>query len=119
MHPGCDIETVYLCREPVDFRKQINGLSILVEQELAMNPFAEALFVFANRKHDRVKVLYWHRNGFCLWQKRLEKERFAWPVKALCEPICTLGIKDLEWLLEGFDLWANKPHKTLHYNSAS
>jgi transposase len=116
MHPGCHIETVYLCRQPVDFRKQINGLSILVEQELALNPFAEALFVFVNRKHDRIKVLYWHRNGFCLWQKRLEKERFAWPVKALSEPTCTLGIKDLEWLLEGFDLWTNKPHKTLDYH---
>lgn len=116
MHPGCHIERVYLCREPVDFRKQINGLSVLVEQELALDAFAKALFVFTNRKHDRIKVLYWHRNGFCLWHKRLEKERFAWPVKGTGEPVCVLGIKELEWLLEGFDLWANAPHKTLYYH---
>jgi transposase len=45
MHPGCHIEQVYLCREPIDFRKSINGLSVLVEQELGLNPFGAALYV--------------------------------------------------------------------------
>ena len=67
MHPSCDIEQVYLCREPIDFRKSINGLSVLVEQELGPNPFAAALYVFTNRQRNKLKVLYWHRNGFCLW----------------------------------------------------
>ena len=62
MHPGCPIEQVYLCREPIDFRKAINGLSVLVEQELGLNPFASALYVFTNRHHNKVKALYWHRN---------------------------------------------------------
>ena len=44
MHPGCHIEQVYLCREPIDFRKSINGLSALVEQELALNPFGSSLY---------------------------------------------------------------------------
>lgn len=48
MHPGCNIEQVYLCREPIDFRKSINGLSVLVEQELELNPFGSALYVFIN-----------------------------------------------------------------------
>ena len=49
MHPGCTIEQVYLYREPIDFRKAIDGLSVLVEQELGLSPFASALYVFTNR----------------------------------------------------------------------
>ena len=79
MHPGASIGQVYLCCLPVDFRKQIDGLAALVESELELNLFGDALFVFANRQRSRMKILYWHRNGFCLWQKRLEKARFAWP----------------------------------------
>lgn len=118
MHPGCRIEQVYLCREPIDFRKSINGLSARVEQELALNPFGLALYVFINRQRNKIKVLYWHRNGFCLWLKRLEAEKFAWPRD--CETATqTISLHEFEWLLEGFDLWANKPHKTLNYTSVS
>ena len=118
MHPGCDIEQVYLCREPIDFRKSINGLSVLVEQELELNPFGSALYVFINRQHNKIKVLYWHRNGFCLWLKRLEAEKFAWPRD--CEATTQMiGLHEFEWLLESFDLWVNKPHKTLEYASVS
>ena len=59
MHPGCDIEQVYLCREPIDFRKSINGLSVLVEQKLEINPFGAALYVFINRQRNKIKVRYW------------------------------------------------------------
>ena len=118
MHPGCRIEQVHLCREPIDFRKSINGLSALVEQELALNQFGLALYVFINRQRNKIKVLYWHRNGFCLWLKRLEAEKFAWPRD--CETATqTISLHEFEWLLEGFDLWANKPHKTLNYTSVS
>lgn len=117
MHPGCHINSVYLYREPVDFRKSIGGLSALVEQQLQMNPFDDALFVFVNRQRDKIKALYWHRNGFCLWYKRLEKEHFAWPALQASQQTCTLSMRGLEWLLEGFDLWGNRPHQTLHYQS--
>ena len=79
MHPGCRIEQVFLCRDPIDFRKSIGGLSVLVEQALGLDPFGSALYVFINRDRNKIKVLYWHRNGFCLWLKRLEAEKFAWP----------------------------------------
>lgn len=118
MHPGCHVEHVYLCREPIDFRKAINGLAALVEQELGLNPFASALYVFTNRQRNKLKVLYWHRNGFCLWLKRLESEKFAWP-KELEAMTQTINVQEFEWLLEGFDLWQNKPHKTLHFTSVS
>jgi transposase len=55
----------------VDFRKSIDGLSALVEQELELSPFGSALYVFINRQKDKLKALYWHRNGFCLWYNYL------------------------------------------------
>jgi len=118
MHAGCRIEQVYLCRAPVDFRKSIGGLSVLVEQELELNPFASALYVFINRQRDKIKVLYWHRNGFCLWLKRLETDKFAWP-KDGESATQEVNLQEFEWLLEGFDLWQNTPHKTLHFASVS
>jgi transposase len=118
MHPGCQIAQVYLCREPIDFRKSIDGLSALVEQALELNPFGDALYVFVNRHRNKIKVLYWHRNGFCLWYKRLEAEKFAWPRDGEAATQ-TIGVQQFEWLLEGFDLWKNQPHKTLHFASVS
>lgn len=118
MHPGCDIAQVYLCKEYIDFRKSIDGLSVLVEQELSLNPFASALYVFTNRQRNKIKVLYWHRNGFCLWYKRLEAEKFAWPSEHDA-PTHTLTMQEFAWLLEGFDLWKNQPHKTRNFASVS
>ena len=118
MHPGCPIEQVYLCREPIDFRKQIDGLSVLVELELGLSPFASALYVFTNRQRNKIKALYWHRNGFCLWQKRLEAEKFAWPKEGHAS-LQTISMLEFQWLLEGFDLWRNQPHKTLHFACVS
>ena len=70
---------VYLHREPIDFRLNINGLALRVEQALGLNPFAACVYVFSNRRRDRVKILGWDRNGFWLLLKRLEKDRFIWP----------------------------------------
>lgn len=118
MHPGCTIDQVYLYREPIDFRKAIDGLSVLVELELGLSPFASALSVFTNRSRNKIKALYWHRNGFCLWQKRLERDKFAWPRDAI-EVTRTISLQEFGWLLEGFDLWKNIPHKTLRYGAVS
>jgi len=119
MHPGSRIGAVYLYRPAIDFRKSIGGLSALVEQELGLNPFGEALYVFINRRRDKLKALYWHRNGFCLWYKRLEAERFAWPPVGSSEATQVMTLQELEWLLEGFDLWAHHPHKTLEFQSVT
>ena len=70
---------VFLHREAVDGRKSINGLALLVEQGLGLDPFAQAAYVFSNRRRDRVKILLWDRNGFWLLLKRLEADRFKWP----------------------------------------
>ena len=56
--------------------KAVNGLSIIVTDDMELDPFAESLFIFCNRNKKLIKALYWDRNGFCLWQKRLEKDKF-------------------------------------------
>lgn len=104
---------VYLHREPVDFRKSLNGLSVLVEQAMGMSPFSEALFVFGCRSRDKVKVLYWDKTGFCLWYKRLEKDRFKWP-RLHTDTVMPLSSEQFDWLLRGLDIVKMQPH-TAHY----
>lgn len=116
MRPANNLPAVYLCRDSVDFRKGINGLSVLVEDTLCLDPFSEHLFVFCNRRRNRVKILYWERSGFCLWQKRLEKARFHWPRKN-SEEIVTLTSQQLNWLLDGYDIMRMKPHEKLDFTS--
>jgi len=115
MRPAEDVE-VYLCREVVDMRKSINGLSILVEQTLALDPFRPHLFVFCNRKRDKIKILYWELTGFVLWYKRLEKHRFAWPVD-VGERVVTMSGRELNWLLDGIDVFSLQPHRALSFES--
>ncbi len=89
----------------------------MVELEFELDPFAEALFVFCNRQRDKVKILYWEKNGFCLWYKRLEKERFKWPSDLASDTVVLDG-EALNWLLDGFDIFNQKPHQRLHFTSA-
>jgi len=93
---------VYLALGVTDMRKSINTLSILVQERLQGNPFSGALFAFSNRRRDIVKVLYWDRNGFCLWQKRLEKDRLRWPESS--EEVMKLTRRELMWLLDGMPI---------------
>lgn len=116
MRPSPDLPVVYLCREAVDFRKGLQALAVLVESQLKLDPFSAQLFAFRNRRATAVKVLYWERNGFCLWQKRLEKERFHWP-RSSPEAVVTINGQELNWLLDGYDIARMKPHKTLRYAS--
>jgi len=105
---------VHLCRDAVDFRKAINGLSIVVAEELELDPFSAHVFGFCNRRRDQVKLLYWERNGFVLWQKRLEKDRFPWP-REEGEEILTVTGRELNWLLDGIDVFRLRPHEALSF----
>ena len=60
-------------------RKQINGLSALVQESFSSPALSGDLFIFCNKRRNRLKILYWQKNGFCLWLKRLEKHKFPWP----------------------------------------
>ena len=71
---------ILLYNLPTDMRKSINGLSILVHEELSENPGCIGkVYVFCNRSRDKIKLLYWDGNGFCLLYKRLDKGRFRIP----------------------------------------
>lgn len=107
---------VYLHNEPVDFRKAINGLSAVVEEAFDGSPFDRAIYVFCNRHRTQLKVLYWDHNGFALWQKRLEQDRFTWP-KQYSQPTLSLSHEQWNWLLSGVNWLQIKAHKPLYYKA--
>lgn len=94
---------VYICCGPTDMRKSINGLMTLVRESFMLDPFADALFVFCNRKRDRLKILEWDGDGFWVYFKRLERGYFRWPVKDEGETML-LAAKELSYLIEGAKL---------------
>jgi len=71
--------TIYVCLQPADMRKSLDGLSELARAQAGQDPMSGHLFLFRNRRGDRLKVLYWDRNGFALWYKRLERGTFSFP----------------------------------------
>ena len=116
MRPTQSHWSVYVCSQHIDFRKGIGSLAVLVESQLTLNPFAESLYVFRNRSATSIKLLYWERNCFCLWQKRLEKEKFVWP-KPNSSGCVTLTLQQLNWLLDGYDINRMKPHQAIEFQS--
>ena len=110
---------VYICKELVDGRKQINTLSLLVEVDLKRSPLDGSLYVFLNKRRDTVKLLYFDKSGFALWCKRLEKETFKWCKKNSGSGVTSTSFKHLEMLLDGFDIFLKEPHKKLSYNRIS
>jgi transposase len=101
---------VYLYNQPVDMRKAMDGLAGIVEQHMQLSPFSRSLFVFVNKRRDKLKILVWERNGFIVWYKRLEKQRFHWFKD---DKVRSLSVKELNWLLDGYDIFKFKPHQPL------
>lgn len=106
--------TVYLHREHVDFRKAINGLVSIIESEMQISPYEDAVFVFCNRGRDKLKVIHWDRSGFVLWYKRLEESKYVWP-RRHDEAVIELSSEPLQWLLCGYDIVRMRGHRGLHY----
>ena len=94
---------IFLAVEPVDMRKQFNGLWSLAEEKLKENPRSGAVFVFVNKDRDRVKMLYWDGTGPWVFAKRLERGRFTWPIGSDCTKL-SLAPEALTMLLAGIDL---------------
>lgn len=111
-------DRIFLHRSTVDGRKMINGLAALVEAEMGKNPIEGGLFVFTSRRRDTIRLLYWDRTGFALWIKRLESEKFRWPLKMTDDTI-TLTSQQLAFLLDGYDIMRMRPHAELTYTQAS
>jgi len=117
LRPSLSLPEIYLYRAPVDFRKQAQGLAVLVEQELGHNPFTGALYAFTNRQRNKIKCLMWEDNGFVLYYKALAEEKFKWPTAS--DELMSLTGEQINWLLDGYDIALLKGHKTLHYEAVN
>ncbi len=102
---------VFIRPGKTDFRKSINGLSVLVQEHMKSNPFDGNFYVFCNRTRTMLKILYWDRNGFCLWHKRLEEDKFHWPRTA--EDVHEITRDEYNWLMQGLDFY--NAHKNRIY----
>jgi len=98
-----------------DLRKAVNGLTGIVEQQMAEEPLSGNVYLFCNRERKLLKVLWWDRNGFWLSQKRLEKDKYPWPETS--EAARELTGEELTMLLSGIDFF--KAHKPLYYKKVS
>jgi transposase len=106
---------VYLSLGNTDMRKSINTLSVLVEGQMDLDPFSGQMFAFCNRRRNIVKILYWDRNGFCLWQKRLEKDKFKWPKSY--KDVLEIDQGQLNWLIDGLEIHQAGRYRELHYKT--
>jgi transposase len=95
---------VYIAVQPADMRKSFNGLFALTQNLLKEDPCSGALFLFSNRSHTRVKILYWDGSGLWVMAKRLEKGTFAWPKATNGEFKRQLSPESLVLLLNGMDV---------------
>ena len=93
---------IFLAVEPADMRKGFDGLSQLVRERIAQDPLSGHLYVFRNRRRDRIKILYWDRDGLALWYKRLEKGTFRFPEAK--EGRVEVTPAEMAAVLEGIDL---------------
>ncbi len=105
MRPDLSIAIIYLHKAPVDFRKSINGLAVIVEDAMQRSPFSKELYVFTNRNYNRIKILFWEDNGFCLYY-------IHWP--KLGDNTVTLTGYQLNQLLDGHTV---EPHPALYFKS--
>ena len=103
---------IYIHREPIDMRKSINGLSIVVDQEMKLDLQSSSLFIFCNRKRSHVKMLYFDRTGFALWLKKLDQSKFPWP-KDTDDDVINIDAANLEMILQGINIWSR--HKDVRF----
>jgi transposase len=94
-------KSIFFASKPVDFRMSIDGLASFVNKQIKTHLHDGSIYVFYNRNRDKIKCLFWDRNGFVLYYKRLDKTRFK--IKDMLHEIETITAEDLEILLSGFD----------------
>jgi transposase len=108
---------VYFATGATDIRKSIDGLAALVQASMGLDPFSPALFVFCNRKRDKLKILHFERNGFWLYYRRLEQGVFRWPAGGSSEPL-VLSSRELQWLLDGLSIAQPQAHQAISLETA-
>lgn len=95
---------VFVSTLPTDMRRSFDGLAALASDVVGGDPLSGHLFVFLNRRSDRVKILFWDRSGYCLWYKRLEEGTFRLPEHASNATGIEIDMSQLSLILEGIDL---------------
>ncbi len=106
---------VWLAAGVTDMRRGFNTLAAQAEKTLAADPFSGHLFVFLNRRRDRVKILYWDKSGYCLWYKRLEAGQFHFPTTGFEQESMELEMGPLTLMLEGIDLSGARRRKRFSF----
>jgi transposase len=99
---------VHLAPGATDLRNSIDGLAALVSAVFELDPFSDRLFVFCNRRRDKLKILRWDHNGFWLYYRRLERGRFQWPQDGRESVVITR--RQLQWLLDGLSIDQRQAH---------
>ena len=99
-----DFKNLYIHRDAVDLRKSINGLSVIVKEEMSLDLKSSSLFIFCNERRTHMKILYFDRSGFALWLKRLEDSKFSWP-KKFDDATIEITAENMALLLEGINVW--------------
>jgi transposase len=100
---------IYLCREPTDMRRSFDGLALMVQCVIKQDPFSGHVFVFRNRRGNMLKLLYWDRDGYAIWYKRLEKGTFSWPDHISDHAV--IDYRELTMMLEGITVSARRKKK--------
>ena len=106
---------IWFYRQPIDFRKQINGLIILVADTLKKDPTSGQLFIFRNKQADKLKMIYWEDDGFWMLYRRREVSKHKFP--RIKDDAVELSPQQLQWLLSGLDFSRVPPKETLKYTS--
>ena len=102
---------IYLCTSPTDMRRSFDGLSSVVNSVMHQDPLSGRLFLFLNRRRDRIKLLYWDHDGLAIWMKRLEAGTFETPRAAADQSCLELDATQLTLLLSGVSLASVKRRK--------
>ena len=108
---------IFVCTEAVDMRKSFDTLAFAAKDKLGEDPRSGALFVFANKRSNRMKVLWWDKTGYAIWFKALQEQKFLWPKRSELA-VLTLTPQQLDFLLDGYDIAKMKPHQPLKYVSS-
>jgi transposase len=100
---------IYLCKEPTDMRRSFDGLAMMVQCIIKHDPLSGHVFVFRNKRGNMLKLLYWDRDGYAIWYKRLEKGTFSWPDHVGDNAL--IDYRELSMMLEGITMSSRRKKK--------
>ena len=109
-----DISRIYIAPNVTDLRKGIDSYAAIVQNEFKQDPFSDAMYIFCNRTHDKLKILYWDGTGFWLLYKRLESGHFKWQ-KAEDGKAIEITKRQLAWLLDGLKIEQKTSIRAVQY----